>query len=218
MRLALFQVADAEYWWVWTFPHLLLDGWSFPIILRELFGAYDALRERRTMELAPPRPFRDYIEWLEKRDASGDEAFWRGALPRSPPRSSLDAIERGSGTPGRGEQELRLAASVTLVDVAREGQITMNTVVQGAWAVLLSRYGGVDDVLFGATRAGRRATLAGAEEMVGVTSRATTAAATTRSTGSCSTARGSPTSTASPRCGHRSDTSTPSGASTRTRR
>jgi len=170
MRLALFQVADAEYWCIWTFPHLLLDGWSFPIILRELFGGYDALRERRTVELAPTRPYQDYVEWLEQRDTSGDEAFWRGALHGLAARTSLDGLERGSGPPSRGEQELRLAASVTatLVDVARASRVTMNTVVQGAWAVLLSRYGGVDDVLFGATRAGRRATFANVEEMVGV--------------------------------------------------
>jgi hypothetical protein len=80
MRVALLRLDDAHYRLLWTYHHALLDGRSVRVVLRELFDRYDALATGRDLALPVPRPYRAYIDWLERQDASGAEAFWRIAL------------------------------------------------------------------------------------------------------------------------------------------
>ena len=176
LRLTLFRLADAEYQLVWSFPHVLVDGNSFPTVLGEVFTLYDAaVRGEPEPALPAPRPFRAYVDWLARRDRSADEAFWRGALtgfgaptPIVAPRSDAD----GKAAPdlGTATRELRLPEATTsaLRQLGQAHGLTLNTFVQGAWLILLSRYTGEEDVVFGATRAGRRGTVEGAEETVGI--------------------------------------------------
>ena len=80
MRLALFRIAEADYQCVWTFHHVLLDGRSFPIIFQELFALYEAFCQGEDLQLEQPRPYQNYIEWLEKQDFASAEKFWRNTL------------------------------------------------------------------------------------------------------------------------------------------
>src|SRR5437867_3933463 len=77
MRFALFHTDDAEYQLLWTFHHLLLDGRSLVLLLNEVFGFYEAFCQGHDLQLDSPRPYRDYIDWLEQQDFSKGEAFWR---------------------------------------------------------------------------------------------------------------------------------------------
>src|SRR6185369_6918177 len=133
---------------------------------------YEALRKGSLLMLPPARPYRDYIQWLAEQDHSKAEGYWRrklqGFLSPTPlpwggsPDASRDA-DQGRQVwimPEQASQELRKTA-------ARFG-VTLNTIVQGVWAILLSRHCGERDVLFGATVAGRPADLAGVESMVGL--------------------------------------------------
>ncbi|HYY15781.1 MAG TPA: condensation domain-containing protein, partial [Gammaproteobacteria bacterium] len=77
MRLALFQVAEDTYHFVLSFHHLLLDGWSLSLVLKEVLACYEAFRGGREFRLERPRPYRDYIAWLQQQDLAQAEGFWR---------------------------------------------------------------------------------------------------------------------------------------------
>ena len=178
MRLTLFQLAEADYKLVWTFHHTLLDGRSFLIVLKEVFTLYEALCENQDCQLLEPRPYKDYVNWLQQYAPPKAEEFWRQLLrgfttpTQLPGISSLSSVVADAGvqTKSYGVQEVRLSVATTsaLQALAKEHQLTLNTIVQGAWALLLGRYSGQDDVVFGAIRACRRSALEGMESMVGL--------------------------------------------------
>jgi hypothetical protein len=174
LRVALLRVGETTYQFVWSFHHLLLDGWSGPLLLKELFGLYEGACRGEAVQLPPVRPYRDYIAWLKRQDLGQAEAYWRRVLKgfRAPTPLGVDRGRGGGpGTEGDyGQQELRLSKALTerVQGLARREGLTLNTLVQGAWAVLLSRYSGEEEVLFGVTVAGRPAELAGVEVMVGL--------------------------------------------------
>ncbi|HEX6288935.1 MAG TPA: amino acid adenylation domain-containing protein, partial [Herpetosiphonaceae bacterium] len=173
MRLALFQVADDAHYFVWTVHHLLIDGWSLPLVLNEVFAAYEAAVQGRAWSRPLPRPYRDYIAWLQQQDVAQAERFWRAFLAdfSAPTPLGVDRlITTEKAAAGYARERLRISESTTeaLNELARQQGLTLNTVVQGAWALLLSRYSGTPDVVFGATVAGRPPELTGVERMVGL--------------------------------------------------
>ncbi|HEX6289377.1 MAG TPA: amino acid adenylation domain-containing protein, partial [Herpetosiphonaceae bacterium] len=173
VRLALFQVGTERYDFVWSYHHLLLDGWSVPLVLREVFAAYAALRHGQRLELARPWPYRDYIAWLHRQDLARAETFWRHLLRGFCVPTPLGVERRSSGDASAasqmtGEMTLSRATTAALERLARQHGLTMSTLVQGAWALLLSRYSGEQDIVYGATVSGRPPELEGVEEMVGL--------------------------------------------------
>ncbi|MBV9926801.1 MAG: amino acid adenylation domain-containing protein [Acidobacteria bacterium] len=173
MRFTLVRMGEDEYQFVWSCHHLLLDGWSVPLVFAEVSEVYDALTERRAANPPPARPYRDYIEWLRQQDVSAAEAFWRQelkGLTHPTPLASDRPPRRGRGDEVYGEASVSLgrAATAGLQATARRAQLTLNTLVRGAWAILLSRYSGEETVAFGATVSGRPPDLEGVEEMVGL--------------------------------------------------
>jgi amino acid adenylation domain-containing protein len=173
LRLALLRLTDDTYQCVFAHHHLLWDGWSGPIVMREFLAFYEALRQGQEPRRPQPRPFRDYIVWLQKQDAAKAEAFWRKTLAgiAGPTRLAIDRHRGGPGGPEKAEEErVQLSAELSagLQTVARRHGLTLNTVVQGAWALLLSRYSGEKSVIFGTSVSGRPAGLPGVESMVGL--------------------------------------------------
>jgi amino acid adenylation domain-containing protein len=170
-RFALFRTGEAEYQFIWTFHHAIIDGHSFVLVLKEVFAFYEGLRQGEILQMPLPRPYGDYIDWLAEQDLYGAEKFWRDFLKgfTSPTpligSHSACANEHEQYT----EQEAQLSAALTgaLRALAKAQGVTLNNLVQGAWALLLSRYSGEEDVVFGATRACRSSALEGAESMVG---------------------------------------------------
>ena len=171
MRLSLFQTGNEAYHFVWTFHHILMDGWCLPIIMQEALAFYEAESHGQDLELKPSRPYKDYITWVKQQDLSQAEAFWRTRLQgftRATPlgmKADLSGQEEGYST-----QKAHLPASATaaLHALVREHHLTLNALIQGTWALLLSRYSGESDVLFGATVSGRPPELEGVESMVGL--------------------------------------------------
>lgn len=174
MRLNLFQVADNTYKLVWSYHHLLLDGWSVSLLTKEFLSLYEAFDKGQEPDLERSRPYRDYIEWLQRQDLSQAELFWRQFLKgfTSPtPLSELQPPgERTVSGESYTEQEIKLSEATTaaLQFFARKYQLTQSTLVQGSWALLLCYYTGHEDVLFGATFSGRPAGLVGADTMIGL--------------------------------------------------
>lgn len=173
MRMMLFRVAEQTYHLIWTFHHLLLDGWSTSLLLKKVFTCYEALCRGEFYQMHAGRPYRDYITWLQQQDQSRAEDFWRAELQGFEAPTSFAARSRRSDqprSPKYGEQELTLSEdlSADLRSLARQHHLTLNTIVQGAWALLLNRYTGARDIIFGVTVAGRPAALKGVEAMVGL--------------------------------------------------
>jgi amino acid adenylation domain-containing protein/non-ribosomal peptide synthase protein (TIGR01720 family) len=172
MRLHLVRLSPAMHRLVWSRDHLLLDGWSVQQVIREVLAAYDALAHGRAPDLAPRRPFRDYVRWLEGRDRAADEEFWRRTLQGCSGPTRLCAKPPGPAGAAPAAAVAHAAAPTPLAQAmqafARHRRLTVNTLVQGAWALLLERYGGASDLVFGVTVAGRPAELEGAESMIGL--------------------------------------------------
>src|SRR5919199_263585 len=174
MRLTLIQMDENVYQFIWSHHHLLLDGWSLSLVLKEVFAFYEVSRQGQDLHLQRSRPYQSYIAWLQQQDLARAEVFWRQMLQgfSTPTPLGVDRVLGSLSSEGESydEQQIQLSVGATraLQSFARQHQLTLNTLVQGAWALLLSRYSGQEDVVFGATTSGRPADLAGVESMVGL--------------------------------------------------
>ena len=166
MRFSLLRVEDDAWRFLWTHHHLLLDGWSLPMVVQEVFRAYAALVRREEPALPPARPYSAFVDWLARQDLGEAERYWRNALAgfREPTRLGVDRPTEGSGFE-EAWAELEIGP---LQDFARRHRLTLGTVIQGAWAALLARWSGEQDVLFGLTVSGRPSDLPGVESIVGL--------------------------------------------------
>ena len=174
-RLAVVQVKPREYRLVFTFHHLLLDGRALVVLLTEVFEAYATLAKGGEPAAPPPAPYRDYIIWLQTHDWHESELYWRRVLrgvmaPTALPGSATAAGTQAAVVTVHREQEIVLSTERTdaLRGLAQHHGLTLNTLVLGAWALLLGRYSGENNVLFGAVRACRHTTVENAESMVGL--------------------------------------------------
>ena len=156
-RVAQFRMDGDEHVLVWSFHHLLLDGRSVTHVLREAFALYDGAD---AAELPARRPFREHVEWLQARGTAADQAFRTARLAgmdAPEPLRGCRAAPRNGSEPPLGTRELRLAEEDTAVLRAFEAEqgVWLNTLVQGAWALLLERYTGSPEAVFGVVRGGR---------------------------------------------------------------
>ncbi|NJC74345.1 hypothetical protein HC031_32225, partial [Planosporangium thailandense] len=138
-----------------------------------VFAAHAALAAGRRPELVARRPFRDYLRWLAGRDRGEAERYWRGVLagfeaPTALPFDRVPAPGHAASSADWLPVSLGEAETARLEEFARRHRLTLNTVVQGVWALLLARYGGQRDVCFGATVSGRPADLPGADAITGI--------------------------------------------------
>ncbi len=171
MRFALIRLDEGTWKFLWSVPALLLDGWSWPVVFRDASRLYEALSQDHQPELEPARPYRDYLEWLGSQSPEEALAFWREALAGFHEPTPLAGESPDHS--GRGERYVehvvQLSAETTdaLQSTARRLHTTLNTLVQGAWALLISRQASRSEVVFGAAFAGRPADLRGVETIVG---------------------------------------------------
>ena len=169
LRFTLARLAQDQYRLVLSFHHILLDGWSFPLVVNDLFELY----ARSGDETALPKvtPYRDYLAWLSRQDRDGAETAWRAALDGDVEPTLLAPADAANGVrvaPQEFTVELSEEVTANLNSLARARGWTMNTLVQGAWGLLLAAATGRSDVLFGATVSGRPAELPGVQSMVGL--------------------------------------------------
>ncbi|MGK3118797.1 amino acid adenylation domain-containing protein [Pseudomonas corrugata] len=175
IRFRLVRLADESYEFIRSFHHILMDAWCISLVTVDFLKVYEALCNDRTPELKSPRPFRDYIQWLQRQDAGKAEQFWRGQLQglNAPTPLTVDngvAHDRYTDAVLVDDQLIHLSEQQTqaLAAFCRSRRITPNTFFQGVWSLLLSRYSGQRDVVFGVTVAGRPADLTGVAEMIGL--------------------------------------------------
>ncbi|MGW3124692.1 non-ribosomal peptide synthetase, partial [Streptomyces sp. NPDC001107] len=168
VRFTLVRLAEDRHVLVFTNHHILLDGWSLPIVFRELFQLY--VREGDASTLPPVVPYGNYLEWLGRQDRTEAENAWRTELAGldEPTLVAPGVSDTAEGLLHRVALELPGQLTSALTRTARHRGLTTNTVVQGAWALLLSLLTDSQDVVFGATVAGRSPELPGVERMVGL--------------------------------------------------
>jgi amino acid adenylation domain-containing protein/non-ribosomal peptide synthase protein (TIGR01720 family) len=164
LRMTLVRVAAQRFVLTVTNHHILLDGWSMPVLARELFALYAG------ETLPAPARYADYLGWLAGRDLAEARRVWTEELAGIEEPTLLAPSGRAphAEPPRRVTEELTAEEAAALTELARSGGLTLNTVVQGAWGVLLGKLTGRTDVCFGATVSGRPAELAGVETMVGL--------------------------------------------------
>ena len=173
VRFTLAQTSQGSIL-IWSVHHALLDGRSVLIVWRELFAIYDSLSAGSEASLAEPQDFSAHLDWLELQDRSRAESYWRRQWQGVTETTEyiVDRIRlAGSQTEsGYAKEAVAMSEPLTrqLRACAAERAVTLNTLIQGAWALLLGRYSGRQDIVFGVTRDGRRSSVPWAEQMVGL--------------------------------------------------
>ncbi|MCB0079929.1 MAG: hypothetical protein KDE47_03320, partial [Caldilineaceae bacterium] len=179
-RALLIQVNTTTSYFIWTHHHMLMDGWSLPLVFQEFLTLYDAILRGSATALQAPRPYREYIRWRQQQTFTEAERYWRTALQgfATPtllgvePSQAVPAADtsRVNSASHHAEQQLLLPQSLTadLVAFAKQQRLTPSVLFQGAWALLLHCYSGQDDLLFGTTVAGRPVDLPEVDTMVGL--------------------------------------------------
>nr|WP_309245933.1 non-ribosomal peptide synthase/polyketide synthase [Bacillus glycinifermentans] len=172
IRAALVRTADDAYTFIWTNHHILLDGWCRGIILGELFHIYHKKAAGQEIQLEDGRPYSDYMKWLEEQDKEAGRAYWKHYLSGFAEKSHISVLgsPTGNGEYQRKETAAEFPAELTrrITELANRNSVTVHTVLQSAWGIMLARYNQTEDVVFGTVISGRDAQVDGIEKMVGL--------------------------------------------------
>ncbi|MFI6414764.1 amino acid adenylation domain-containing protein [Streptomyces sp. NPDC050585] len=169
MRLLALRLGPDEHLMVWTYHHMILDGWSAALLMADVTAE---LARPGGAGTAPPPPFRDHIAWLRRQDPQRDRAFWTAYLDGydEPAVFTLPGVRPGAKPSGRFRtvrDSLPADATARLRALAAARSTTLGSLVEAAWAGTVARYSGRDDVVFGVTVSGRPP-LPRAESMIGM--------------------------------------------------
>ncbi|BAV98037.1 non-ribosomal peptide synthetase [Lysobacter enzymogenes] len=170
-RMSLIGRGGGRYWLVWSIHHLIVDGWSTPLLVGEMLQRYTAGAQGATLRLPPAPGFQAYLDWRERQDLARQRGWWRERLSGYAGTAALPAPVAAAHHPVQREEcERRLSAhdSERLRAFCRERGCTLSDLIAMVWGLANARYGNHDDVVLGATRSGRPPELAGVESMVGV--------------------------------------------------
>ncbi|WP_442937688.1 non-ribosomal peptide synthase/polyketide synthase [Nostoc sp.] len=173
MRLHLIQLDGNTYQFVWCHHHLLLDGWSSPLVFQDLLEFYQAISQGKNLSNIGTVSYRNYIAWLQQQNRDLAKEFWRQKLQgfTTPTPLTVDKpLSMREKHSGYSEQQIDLTvpATAAVMSFVRQHKLTMSNLVQATWGLLLSRYSQETDVVFGATVSGRPPELVGVESIVGL--------------------------------------------------
>ncbi len=170
MRLQVIRETETQSRLVWHHHHLLMDGWGLPILFGELTEIYQAVLQGTPPQLPPVAAYRDYIAWILQQDQQAAQNYWQQRLQGFFAPTPIPLPPVGKGSSDFREVSLSIDSEWTkqLTAAGRKHRLTLNTLVQGAWSALLSRYSGETDVVFGVTSSGREVPVPGVDRMLGV--------------------------------------------------
>ncbi|KXZ12654.1 non-ribosomal peptide synthetase [Bacillus nakamurai] len=171
MRAAVFKKAEKRYEWVWSYHHILLDGWCFGVVVQDLFHVYNALRENKPYSLKPVKPYKEYIQWLEKQDKQASLSYWGDYLAGFEGQTTFAEQRNKQKAPYQPKEllfSLPEAETKAFAELAKSQNTTLSTALQAVWSLLLSRYQRSNDLIFGTVVSGRPADIKGVEHMVGL--------------------------------------------------
>lgn len=174
MRLTLLRSSTDEYTLIWSYHHIVMDGWCVPIIFNEFKDIYSNLMHGQMPVLRTVKPYANYISWLKERNEQEAMDYWEGYLSGY---ESLATLPAKTAVSQSGDRPYDLKSNglildkqcvASLNDISKSYGVTVNTIIQLAWSVLLSRYNNVNDVVFGAVVSGRPSEIEGIESMIGM--------------------------------------------------
>jgi amino acid adenylation domain-containing protein len=172
MRFAVIKLEQSQYELIWTYHAILLDGWSRSVLFLDFKEIYQAYLQDRTPRLSPVAPYKNYIQWLEKFDRDKSKKYWQNYVAGYEEMASVPKIKAPATKAGFISEQASLVfgkeKTGILNRVVRENGITMNTVFQTVWPILLGKYTGKNDVIFGSIVSGRPPGIKGFERMVGL--------------------------------------------------
>jgi amino acid adenylation domain-containing protein/non-ribosomal peptide synthase protein (TIGR01720 family) len=173
MGLTLIEVKKEEFWFIWSYSNSLFDNWSWSVIIDEVFKFYKAYSESNKPYIEETSSFSEYIKWIKKQDMKGAEEFWKLELSdlKASPALKVNKNPKGAlkeHTPGINALSLTVNQTAKAVEFGRRHKLTLSTILQGAWGLLLSRINEESDVLYGLLTSGRPGELKNVESMVGV--------------------------------------------------
>ncbi|CAJ3130880.1 non-ribosomal peptide synthetase [Burkholderia pseudomallei] len=172
MRFHLVRDDDAHYRFIWTYHHAVLDGWSVQLVWSDLLRVYEALAAGRPAALPAAVQFDAVLAWRQRHASDADKRYWREQIGARTQRTVLDIEQAGlaaasPAAPAVVERSLDEAASERLATAARACRVTLASVLQAAWALLLARHSGETAPVFGVTSSGRAIDVPGVETIVG---------------------------------------------------
>jgi len=172
MRLNLIKLDKNTYQFVWSSHHLLLDGWSLSLVIKDFLKIYQEISQNQISTDQTVVSYRQYIAWLQQQEQKPAEEFWQQKLQGFTAPTPL-VIERSANSKNSNvykKQQIQFPASTTATcqSFVRKNRLTLNNLVQATWGLLLSRYSQETDIVFGATVSGRETSIAGIEAMVGL--------------------------------------------------
>jgi len=165
-RIQLIRETDERMRLVWNYHHLLIDGWCLSILFTELLYAYQTYQQGHPPQLPTPIPYRDYILWLNQQDQQAAKTYWQNHLRGIQGPTTLPIARHSDQPPNY--QELTHTLELAPENFSRSHHLTLNTLVQGAWAALLHRYTGEKDIIFGVTTSGRHIPLEDVDKIMGL--------------------------------------------------
>ncbi|MGB3181569.1 MAG: amino acid adenylation domain-containing protein [Cyclobacteriaceae bacterium] len=170
MRISVIKTGPDLHEFTWTFHHILMDGWCIALLTGEYGRIYEALQNGRKPDLPPVPRYRAYIEWLDRQDTAASLAFWKDYIAGYDGRSAFAHYKAQGGDYCQQSHLFSLSEEKTssLQTLAANLGITLSNLFQSVWAVLLSKYSGTEDVLFGNVVSGRPAALPAVESMIGL--------------------------------------------------
>jgi amino acid adenylation domain-containing protein len=174
MRMSLLNLGGARMRFAWSHHHALLDGWSLPLVLGEVTEHYRALIAQQPPCLDDAKPYRDYVAWLQEQDLAESKAFWRERLATALEPTPMPLMEAHTVRNQRREIvvdsyiQFSTEETARIVRLAQSSGTTVNIVLRAAWALLLSRYCGKSEVVFGAVVSGRPGQLQDVERIAGL--------------------------------------------------
>ena len=170
MKMFIIQISKESYYFLLIHHHLLFDGWSLPVVFKEMFQLYTSFNTGEEIHLFPTRPYSDYIAWLQNQDMEKAREFWKDQLKGFFAPTTINFSNQQNNDKGYKKKRIVFSKELSqaLNNLSKENKITLNTIYQGVLSLLLSRYSNSEDVLFGATVSGRPPELPGVETMVGL--------------------------------------------------
>ncbi len=175
IRLSVLKSGAEEYRLMWSFHHIIMDGWCIQNIYKDFTQIYQRLKEGLTAELRPTVPYSKYIQWLEQQDKEEGLKHWQNYLNGYELQATLPKlrkVEPANKNAYDSPLEHRFIIDGNLKDglykVAKENHVTLNIIFQGLWGLLLQRYNNTDDVVFGTVVTGRPSEIKGIEDMIGL--------------------------------------------------
>ncbi len=172
MRITILQTHEDEFEFIWSFHHILMDGWCMGIIINEFGVIYSQMLSGQTVNMPSAISYSEYIKWLEKRDKARSSVYWQNYLTGYDSLATLPKKEFQSEGQFFNQEIIKLqiekSRTSLLQKVSGKNQVTINTIIQAAWGILLSKYNNTNDVVFGSVVSGRPAEIEGIESIVGL--------------------------------------------------